>query len=125
MLEIKPGIYMIGPIPPGTRLILAAENLLDFFAPRSEDGRKITAEWGDQTPEGWYVPQFKVTDDGKVLVDRVEQDAALDAQASLEMERDWRETLQIAIEKTLTHPSIRAKIRRRLEFALNDNERVP
>jgi len=51
-------------IPPRTRLILAAESLLDDFGTRTEDGHKLTAEWGEPSPEGWYSPTFHIHDDG-------------------------------------------------------------
>ena len=63
--------------PPGTRLILASENLLEQFGARTEDGRKITAEWGDPNTDGWYSPTFTVTDDGKRLVSEAELATAL------------------------------------------------
>lgn len=47
-------------LPIGTRLILASENLLDQFGTRTERGEKITAEWGERTPQGWYEPVFTV-----------------------------------------------------------------
>lgn len=51
-------------LPLGTRLILASENLLEQFGTRTERGEKITAEWGEPTPQGWYEPIFTVhTDD--------------------------------------------------------------
>jgi len=63
--------------PPGTRLILASENLLEQFGTRTEDGRKITAEWGDPNTDGWYSPTFTVTDDGYLLVSEAELATAL------------------------------------------------
>lgn len=45
-------------VPKGNRLVLASENLLDAFGTRNERGDKITAEWNDQRPEGWYEPTF-------------------------------------------------------------------
>jgi hypothetical protein len=64
--------------PPGTRLILASENLFEQFGTRTDDGRKITAEWGEPTTEGWYSPTFTVTDDGYLLVSEAELATALD-----------------------------------------------
>lgn len=49
--------------PPGTRLILASEDILTSFGTRTEDGYRITAEWGEQRPEGWYEPTFTVHHD--------------------------------------------------------------
>lgn len=46
--------------PAGTRLILASENLLEHWGTRTESGRRITVEWGEQRPEGWYEPTFTV-----------------------------------------------------------------
>ncbi len=45
--------------PPGTRLILAHENLLDEWGTRTEDGRRITVEWGEPDEHGWYTPTFR------------------------------------------------------------------
>jgi secreted protein with Ig-like and vWFA domain len=64
--------------PPGTRLILASEDLFTMFGTRTEDGRKITAEWGDPTSDGWYTPIFTATDDGKRLVSEAELATALE-----------------------------------------------
>ena len=49
--------------PPHTRLILAAEDLLEMFGTRTESGQRITAGWGEQQPEGWYEVIFRTTDD--------------------------------------------------------------
>ena len=49
--------------PPHTRLILASENLLDIWGTRTERGERITVEWGEQKPEGWYEPVFTVHSD--------------------------------------------------------------
>lgn len=63
--------------PPGTRLILAAEDILETWGTRTEDGRRLTATWGRRHPEGWYEPTFTKTDDGKRLVDAVRLARAL------------------------------------------------
>lgn len=48
----------------GMRLILASIELLDMLGTRTERGERITAEWGEPTPECWYEPTFTVhTDD--------------------------------------------------------------
>ena len=47
-------------LPPHTRLILAADELLSLFGSRTLDGYRISAEWGKQKPEGWYEPIFTV-----------------------------------------------------------------
>jgi hypothetical protein len=49
-----------GVMPAGTRLILASEDLLATWGTRTEDGARITAEWGEPTAEGWYEPTFTV-----------------------------------------------------------------
>jgi hypothetical protein len=46
--------------PKGTRLILATENLLDMWGTRTEDGYRITAEWGLPDKNGWYTPVFRI-----------------------------------------------------------------
>lgn len=53
----------IPPPPPHTRLILTSENLLDQWGTRTERGERITVEWGEQRPEGWYEPVFTVNSD--------------------------------------------------------------
>ena len=50
--------------PPGTRLILASENLLELFGARTDSGARLTAEWGEPDENGWYRPVFTATDDG-------------------------------------------------------------
>lgn len=44
--------------PPGSRLILASENLLEYWGTRTEDGSRITVEWGEPDENGWYAPVF-------------------------------------------------------------------
>lgn len=56
-------------LPPHTRLILASEDLLERFGTRTEDGYRITAEWGEQKPEGWYEPTFTVHHDDRLALD--------------------------------------------------------
>lgn len=58
-------------LPLGTRLILAQDDILAQWGARTLDGYRITAEWGEQKPEGWYEPTFTVHYD-EPLVD-VEQ----------------------------------------------------
>jgi len=55
--------------PPGTRLILASENLLEQFGTRTERGERITAEWGDPSPQGWYEPRFTAHTDDRIGLD--------------------------------------------------------
>ena len=100
---INPGIYLVGPIPPRSRLILVQDEVFQQggFGTRTEAGAKLTAEWGSQSPQGWWDVLFTATDDGKMVVDR-----------------SYVEGLGDAVKTTLIHPSIRAKIRRRLEKAL-------
>lgn len=59
-------VLVIGPIPaprtpPGTRLVLMTETLMDALATFTEDGRRITFEWGEPDEHGWYAPTFTVT----------------------------------------------------------------
>jgi len=54
------------PVPAGTRLILAAEELLGHLGTRNEYGERITAEWGEPSPEGWYEPVFRVHTDDRI-----------------------------------------------------------
>jgi hypothetical protein len=53
--------------PEHTRLILASEDLLESWGTRTEDGRRITAEWGEPDEHGWYTPIFTATDDGMAV----------------------------------------------------------
>lgn len=46
--------------PKGTRLILATEDVLDSWGARTEDGYKISAEWGEPDENGWYTPTFRI-----------------------------------------------------------------
>jgi hypothetical protein len=64
-----------GELPPHTRLILASENLLDSLGPRDHEGRRLTFEWGDEKPEGWYEPII-TRHDGPTITD---YEAAVDA----------------------------------------------
>jgi len=128
MMEPKEqGMYYVGPIPPGARLVLIHEDVFakGNFGTRTETGWKLTGEWGTYWNGYWDI-NFKMEDDGRIVVDKAAlENAQFEADVELANERDWRKTLQLAIEKTLPHPSIRRKIRRRLEAALNDNERIP
>lgn len=47
--------------PQGTRLILATEDLMTYFASYTEDGCPITFEWGEPDEHGWYAPTFTIT----------------------------------------------------------------
>ena len=49
--------------PNFTRLILASEDLLPFWGTRDDRGYRITVEWGEPRPEGWYEPVFTVHND--------------------------------------------------------------
>jgi hypothetical protein len=44
--------------PEGTRLILAASDLLGQFGTRTDDGRTIAGSWGEPNENGWYTPTF-------------------------------------------------------------------
>lgn len=50
-------------VPEGCRLILASEDLLRDFGTRTERGNRVTADWGEPSPEGWYTPLFHETED--------------------------------------------------------------
>lgn len=51
------------PLPPNTRLILVSDSLVDLWATRTERGERISVEWGEPRPEGWYEPVFTVHSD--------------------------------------------------------------
>jgi hypothetical protein len=57
-------------LPPGTRLLLVAEDFFEQWATRSLNGNAIRYAWGDPTPEGWYEPILTIAEDGLVLVRR-------------------------------------------------------
>ena len=60
-------------VPPrGTRLILADEGFIEHFASRTDDGYRITGEWGEPDENGWYSPIFTVHAD-----DRLQAEAAI------------------------------------------------
>lgn len=61
---------MISP-PPGTRLILASEDLFDLFGTRTEDGAQLSYEWGEPDANGWYMPTFTRTEPVFSLADEV------------------------------------------------------
>jgi hypothetical protein len=44
--------------PEGTRLILAATDLITTFGTRTDDGRVLIAEWGEPDASGCYTPTF-------------------------------------------------------------------
>lgn len=64
-------------LPFGTRLILASDDLLDKWGTRTEDGLRITLDWGTQWPEGWYTPVL-TTHDGPRISDYERVAEALD-----------------------------------------------
>jgi hypothetical protein len=65
-------------VPPHTRLILASDNLLDQWGTRTERGERITVEWGEEQPEGWYEPVFTVHSDDTLASSSDELRAALE-----------------------------------------------
>lgn len=69
-------------IPLRCRLILASEDLLDTWGSRTNDGRRITVEWGDPSPEGWYVPAFTVHQGQAFDADGVTEAVAIALQTS-------------------------------------------
>lgn len=57
--------------PEGTRLVLMTEDLPGFLGTRTEDGDRLSFEWGQTDPNGWSElivtrtpePQFQPEDD--------------------------------------------------------------
>jgi hypothetical protein len=82
-----------GAVPEGRRLILAAEDILEYFGTRTERGEKLTAEWGEPDEHGWYTPTFTVHYDDVPAQseDRAEPGLRADSlRAALEpRKRDW------------------------------------
>lgn len=60
-------------LPEGTRLVLASEEFLEQLGTRTERGDKITAEWGEQQPKGWYEPIFTVHEDDNLVTAALER----------------------------------------------------
>lgn len=58
----------------GTRLVRVATPLLSELICRTDDGRRITATWGDPVEtvggEPVYEPTFTATDDGMKVIKR-------------------------------------------------------
>lgn len=48
--------------PPGTRLVLVQEDALSQFGTRTEDGARLSFEWGEPDENGWYNPLIVRTD---------------------------------------------------------------
>jgi hypothetical protein len=44
--------------------------LLDDFALRTDDGHRLTLQWGEPDENGVYIPTLTMVDDGKVVIDR-------------------------------------------------------
>jgi hypothetical protein len=65
MLAMKP--------PQGTRLILASEDLLELFGTRAENGDRLSFEWGEPRPEGWYEPLITRHSDDNLVADQARQ----------------------------------------------------
>jgi hypothetical protein len=59
VLVITNGAILNG-LPSHTRLVLVAEDILAQWGTRTADGYRISADWGEQRPEGWYEPTFTV-----------------------------------------------------------------
>jgi hypothetical protein len=63
--------------PEGTRLILATTDVLPEWGTRTDDGRRLTAEWGEPDANGWYSPTFTASGEPEIATLR----AALDGLA--------------------------------------------
>ena len=93
---------MSSPVPNVTsemRLVLVASaDVLDAWGTRSNSGERITYEWGepfatvdlDGVAVGVYEPTFRTTDDGKVVVSRLQWDLI-------------KQVVEVALEPTGTH----------------------
>jgi hypothetical protein len=57
-------------LPEGVRLVKVAEALIDQWGTRTEDGRKLTAQFSDSDEPGISELIFTATDDGKMIIDR-------------------------------------------------------
>lgn len=47
-------------LPTGTRLILVSADLFDMWTLRGPSCERVTVDWGERTPEGWYEPTFTI-----------------------------------------------------------------
>jgi hypothetical protein len=56
---------MIEPPPTHTRLVLFGEDLLEHMGQYTEDGSKITMDWGPLRPGGYYEPTFTRHEKGR------------------------------------------------------------
>lgn len=63
--------------PPFTRLVLVSDDILEQLGTRNEQGYRMTAEWGEQRPEGWYEPVITVHHDQPLPLDVDRLSAAL------------------------------------------------
>jgi hypothetical protein len=88
--------------PPHTRLILAAEDLLGMFGTRTDDGRKLTAEWGEPSPEGWYEPTFTANGPPELEVARERANALALLYETASRERDAAIALADELAEVLT-----------------------
>ena len=57
------GAMTTKPIPEGTRAVLFAEGLMERMFTRTEDGRRLTIEWGEPDEDGFYTPRFTASED--------------------------------------------------------------
>ena len=86
-----------------TRLIRASEDVLATFGTRTDDGRRITAEWGEpighcsDSDEYIYEPTFTATDDGYSIVSTEELEGL---RREREVAREW-----VAAHEYVTDPN--------------------
>ena len=57
------GAMTTKPIPEGTRAVLFSEGLMERMFTRTEDGRRLTIEWGEPDADGFYTPRFTASED--------------------------------------------------------------
>jgi len=66
-LQVGERVYEVGDLtldlarspatpPPGLRLVLMADDLLEQMGTRTEDGARLSFEWGEPDSNGWYTP---------------------------------------------------------------------
>lgn len=107
--------------PTGTRLILASENLLDVWGTRTELGERITVQWGEPEPEGWYLPTFTVHQEGKLPdLSETRRLRAIEAAAR---ERERAEEVYADAETAYNESSRPEFTRRFLQLDRLENER--
>ena len=82
---------------PETRLVRVAEDVLDKFGTRTEDGRKITARWSEPYDDGTYEIIFSISGEPELTMLRkkcISIDESPEYWAVERYEGEWHVTVQ-------------------------------